>query len=143
MDYFGVIPKDVFLNSCYDFEKSETAIVIITSLDSFSSSKYGHWIVLVKSPDGTTFFHDALGYSISWWLGSYAANKFHFSLYNKKNKRVQGQSSLCGLHCLCFAYYMLNNDFNMDGYLDMFTENYDMNDMLIQKLYSSMFNTCI
>ena len=142
-NYYGVLSCDQFKNSRLSFEQHETAVIIVNSLNSFNAGQIGHWILLLKKPFDGFFFHDSLGMGINSYFRSNVVNKFHHGLNNKQNRRVQGHSDLCGAYCLCFAFYMLVNNYDMDGYFKMFSSNFELNDIKIQDLFSSMYHACI
>lgn len=91
-----------------------------------------HWVVIRKSLSGEMQFFDSLGHNpkyynpeIEYFLIRSGTN------YVMSNKRIQGNSSLCGDYALIFCY-LLSSGMTFEDFLAMFNENYVNNDIKIK-----------
>lgn len=92
-----------------------------------------HWVAVAITKTDSIFF-DPIGNPPS---------KYDFPFVTKQvnTVRIQGPTSkLCGLFCLVFVKYMLEN-FDLNKFLSLFSSNYILNDALVYQEYLN-FKKC-
>jgi hypothetical protein len=129
----NIFTKSIFLGALAFDEliviKTYPACLIINT-EKRSSNKTGHWIAIYFSTNKEAFFFDSYGLSPSYFkLEIFIKNNSSSFVYNQL--RIQGKKPYCGLYCVVFLIYKLSNL----KFLDLFTNNLDLNDSIINKLF--------
>lgn len=90
-----------------------------------------HWLVINKVNNGNIEFFDSLGKSPN----TYSSHILKFlensaSSYSFSNKRIQGNSDLCGDYCIMFIYLRLTG-LSYQDFLKLFSDDLNENDEMI------------
>jgi hypothetical protein len=90
-----------------------------------SKQKGSHWCALYYNNNKSIYF-DSYGFypdkEIEKYLNSYDYN----------DKQIQDlYSSSCGYYCIAFIIYMIHNNNNLKGFIDMFNDNFKLNEKIL------------
>lgn len=125
----GVLAKDQL--SFFTTKKPKAYIV-----NTDPSNKIGkHWIVIWLDECSTFFNSSGKSPDIDF-------SKFiiaNSEQYRFNTKRLQASdSNLCGQYCLLFCYFKSRN-FSFKEILDLFSDNYELNDKIVKYFYDIVF----
>lgn len=91
-----------------------------------------HWFVVYQPLDGPIEFFDSLGKD-----PRYYNEKLYFFLcrsskyFVKINKRIQGNTNVCGDYCLLYCYFR-SKGYSMLDFLNIFGSDLNFNDKMVQ-----------
>lgn len=135
--------KNVYVVPCDLLpEKIDTPAYIIFNtmpLKGNCESRIGHWIALHISADGSGSYFDSYGFpptvtSIKHFI------RMHCRRLNYNKIQIQQlQSDVCGKYAAMFLYYMHKN-FSMECFVNYFSRNFVVNDILVDKMYQKYNN---
>jgi len=87
-----------------------------------------HWLAVFFNSDKTCYFFDSYGMNPSFYgLTNYLKSNCKKINYNQK--RLQGDSDLCGFYCIAFLYFKSRN--KLKEFFDIFSNNLLKNDNFI------------
>lgn len=125
------LTKRLFLGTlAYDelpYKQKEGFYIVNTGHSSTSGI---HWIVVLKR-DGLIEYFDSLGNSPEFYTKKIEEYLFrNCDSYKMNLKRIQGNSNFCGNYCIFFSFLRCKN-YSMSNILDLFSDNLELNDVLV------------
>ena len=141
VDNYGVLSKDELSYSTFDFDKEDIVTLCVNSLEHSPVPKLGHWYSLLFYNQRVLFF-DPLNKPFNTYVPEYVISKLNRPIHSV-NKRLQGDSLLCGEYCLSFMYFMLTNSFHCNQFTKIFSHNLEKNDVKIKQLFNQYFDKCM
>lgn len=146
VDFFGVLSQDQFCESTFNIDKHEICVIIMNS-EPLHSNMTGHWLCfistgLLQGSSPCLLFFDSLGKSVYNYIPRKIIRRIDLPI-KCVIKELQGESPVCGYYCLTFVSWLLNNNFNSNAYLNLFSTNRNKNDIVVSRLFAKMFNQCM
>ena len=92
-----------------------------------SNQRGSHWVALYKGKNKSYYF-DSYGFycdkEIEPFIKPYIYNKKQIQNYN---------SSSCGFFCIAYIYFMYHNNNNLNGFINMFSDDTRLNDYILYR----------